>query len=118
MSEIKLPAFASGETVQVGKRIRLDDGAIMRVGTLALTEEGWYASPDAIRGDDKHFCRLPEVVGSPDDDSIEDVERDKALPVSEYLRKRAIDTTGMSGEEKRLAVVDDLIKRTRSLLGA
>lgn len=118
MSAINPPSFASGETVQVGKRIRLEDGTLMRVGALAVTEGGWFVSSLPIRDDDKHWRRLPDVVGSPDEDTLEDIERDKGLPVGEYLRKRAIPTDGMSGEEKRLAVVNDLLERTRRSLAS
>ena len=113
MREIKAPATSTGDTVEVGTKIRLEDGSLMRVAALAITEDGWYASSSPIKDDDRRWRRLPDVVGSPDEDTLEDIERDKGLPVGEYLRKRAIDTDGMSGEERRAAVIDDLLSRAR-----
>ena len=118
MREIKAPTTSTGDPVGVGARIRLEDGSLMLVAALALTEDGWYASSSPIKDDDKRWRRLPEVVGSPDEDTLEDIERDKGLPVGEYLRKRAIPTDGMSGEERRLAVVNDLLERTRRSLAS
>lgn len=116
MSGWAIPRYEGGEEIGAGCRVKLEDGTLVRVEALALTAAGTFVSDVAIGEGERRWRRVGDVVRSPDEDSLEEVAADKALSISEYVRKRALDVEGMGAEERRSAVLDDLLSRQEACL--
>lgn len=112
-----LPRYESGEEVTVGGRVKREDGSLMLVRSIVLTDEGAYISDVAPKEGEPHYFLVRGSCLSPDEDSIEEIERDKDLSVKTYIEKRALDVEGLTAEQKRVAVASDLIERTKAVMG-
>ena len=111
----EIPQFETGERVQVGSRVRLSSGQLVRARALVMTSDGWLVSSKDIAADDKTLFAVDEVVESPDEDSREVLDQDSHLTVSEYIKRRALDADGLSAQEKISLMIDDVRRRERKL---
>lgn len=112
---VTLPNFTTGDPVEVGSRVRLEDGRLVRVRALIVTEDGFLVSARRLEADDRTLFRVGEIVESPDEDSAEALDEDSTLSVADYIKKRALDADGMSSQEKISLMIDDIRRRERKL---
>lgn len=112
----ELPAFGDGKRLGLGDRIRLDDGSLMRVETIALSTGGVYVSASAVSDDERRFVKVGRTVASPSDDSLEAIQADALLTPNEYCRKRALDTTDLGKGSRQPLMTKDLLDRQMAIL--
>lgn len=115
---VEIPSFPTGERLEVGDKVRLESGQIIKAEAIVITRTGVVISTRDLAADGKTLFSVGEELGSPDDDSRDALDEDAALGVNEYLRRRAIDCDGMSQSEKYRAMIDDIRQRERRLTEA
>lgn len=118
--KVTIPRFGDGRELELGDRVKIEDGTILKAASIVLTESGALVSPVELQADGRRLFSVGEsgTVGSPDDDTPEDLDRDASLAPSDYLKKRGIDAEGLSAGDRIHAMVDDIRRRERRLLGA
>lgn len=117
MSEtVHFPVLPDGSPVGPGDVVRLHDGTLLRVATVAVTVRGCFVSEADVEDGQKGFVSIPEHVGDPMQDDLDSVAADSELGADAYCRKRGLSAEGMRAQDRRRAMVDDLLRRQRALL--
>lgn len=108
-----------GEPVLPGDRVRLQDGSLMLVKTLALTADGAYVSADDVSDSGKPVFVEADGLGPAGFDTQEDLDADALLPVTTYVKKRALDIDpAATKDEKLIAMTRDIMARQRAVMAA
>lgn len=106
-----------GEPVLPGDRVRLPDGSLMLVRTLALTPRGAYVSADDVSDGGKPAFVEADGLGPAGYDTQESLDEDALLPVAVYIKKRALDVDPAAGkDEKLVAMTRDIMARQRAVM--
>lgn len=115
-AEPKFPTFEDGTRLSLGDKIRLEDGSLMRVETVAFSEDGTYVSGSPISPDERRFVRVDATVSSPSDDTLEAIQADALLSPNDYCRKRALDTSSLGKGSRQPLMTKDLLERQMAVL--
>lgn len=111
-----LPILENGQRVLPGERVRLPDGSLMLVRTVALTADGAYVSDSDVAGGARAAFEAADDLGSADYDTQEDLEADAVLPLAVYVKKRALDLPADATREDKLAAMTrDILARQRAI---
>lgn len=111
------PTLEDGQQVAPGARVRLADGSLMLVRTIALTEAGTFVAAEDVAGTAKPVFIPAEGLSTASYDTQEDLDADAVLPVAAYIKKRALDVDpGASRDEKLAAMTRDVMARQRAVM--
>lgn len=110
-----LPTFEDGRAIRPGDRVKLPDGSLMRVETIAFSGAHVFLSDTPIHNGEKRFVPVDGHAMSPDKDSLEEIEADLTLSAAEYCRKRAINVPDGEKANKQVLMNRDLYERQLAL---
>ncbi len=112
-----LARLDNGEAVVPGSKVRLRDGTLMLVRMVALTGHGAYVSADDPAESQRPVLVEAEGLGPADYDTQDDLDADALLPVTTYVKKRALDVDPSASRDDKLAAMTlDIMARQRALI--
>lgn len=110
--EVQMPVCRSGRPIEVGDRVQLPDGSLLKVAAVAFTADGAFVSgKPPVEG--KAWVAVDEGVDEPRD-SQGRLEADMALGPAAYCSRRALDA-GPSANDKLAAMLADVAARSAAL---
>lgn len=111
------PTLENGEQVVPGSRVRLADGSLMLVKTIALSAAGTFVAAEDVAGGAKPAFIPADGLADAGYDTQEDLDADAVLPVAAYIKKRALDVDpAATRDEKLAAMTRDIMARQRAVI--
>ena len=110
--EVQMPTCRSGRPIELGDRVQLGDGSLLKVTAVAFTADGAFVSDKApVPG--KVWVAVDEGIDEPCD-SQGQLQADMALVPAAYCSRRALDA-GPCANDKLSAMLADVAARSAAL---